>query len=246
MTTLGDLIPVPPDELYPKDDDSKKPDNKTKREEYENMLKSSPNDVQNAESELNKKHGARWWSLHHLMKVFGSGFLPTENNATYIGYKIDFTAPEINLAKTQDPVLAAAVEQNMLPSLRELENKIDNEFNQQKLVSAQQLQQGTMAALARNNNMPGNMPGNAPGAIDPVTGLAVPVKPYSAENIEAECLKDLNKIVLTSKNRVFVTDGKARALVFGGAKRKGRKTRKGVKKHGKKGKTHRKHRKHRR
>ena len=65
---------------------------------------------------------------------------------------------------------------------------------------------------------------------------AQPQEPiYSAENIEKECLKDLKTLVLTSKSRVFITDGVLPKKTFGG--RKTRRRKRGTKHGNKKVKT---------
>jgi hypothetical protein len=235
MTTLGELIFVPPDLLYPDiGNDQQKSAAKVKRDAYAALPDTEKMNPAN-------EHGGRWWSLHHLMKKFGSGFLPDENDATYIGYRIDFTAPELKNAKSKDPLLASSIDQNMLPGLKEIENKTIAEITAMQQQSAQQLQQGVMAGLSRGNQGPAG-PTGAPVIMDPVTGAPVPqLKPYSAENLEAECFADLYKIVLSSKSCIYVTDGHSRAIQLGGKKRNTRKVRKG-RKYSKKSKTHRRHR----
>ena len=58
----------------------------------------------------------------------------------------------------------------------------------------------------------------------------VPAGPlYSAENLEKECLNDLKDFVLTSKSRVFITDGVLPTLQVGGKTRKGRKNKRKIK-----------------
>ena len=238
MTQLGELIFVPPELLYPDiGTDVQKAAAKTKRDAYAAL-----SDTEKINP--NNEHGGRWWSLHHLMKKFGSGFLPDENDGSYIGYRIDFTAPELKNAKLKDPLLASTVDQNMLPGLKDIENKVEAQINAIQQQNAQQVTQGVLGAAMRTGNL-NAAPGAAPAAIDPVTGAPVPQKKsYSAENLEAECFADLYKIVLSSKSCIYVTDGHPRAIQLGGKKRKTHKTRKTRKgrKSGKKHKTYRRRR----
>ena len=225
MTTLGTLIPVPPKLLYPEVNDSKDPQNKANRESYANL---SPEDKLDPE-----KGKGKWWSMHDLMTEFHSSFLPVENDATYLSYKVDFSAPELKVAAVRDPQLRTALDQQMLPGLTKKQNEIQERFNQQQQQNAQQIQQSVMGAALRTSQ--GAVGTTAPGAVD-ATGAVIGPLPWSAENLEMECLNDLSQIILNSKNRIFVTDGNARAISLGGRKLrklKGYKTHK-HKKHGKK------------
>jgi hypothetical protein len=62
---------------------------------------------------------------------------------------------------------------------------------------------------------------------------------YSAENIEKECMKDLATLPLTSKSRIFITDGRLPTKNFGGGgtRRRKRGTKRGNKNGTKKVKT---------
>ena len=69
---------------------------------------------------------------------------------------------------------------------------------------------------------------------------AQPQEPiYSAQNIEKECMKDLATLALTSKSRIFVTDGRLPIKNFGGGgtRRRKRGTKRGTKNSTKKVKT---------
>ena len=62
---------------------------------------------------------------------------------------------------------------------------------------------------------------------------AQPQEPiYSAQNIEKECMKDLSTLALTSKSRIFITDGRLPTKNFGGGgtRRTKRGTKRGTKK----------------
>jgi hypothetical protein len=198
MTTLQTLIPLP--KKYIKDP--------VRIKEYE-ALEKDP-------AALLAKF--KWWSLHDLMLEYHDGLVPKENNANFLKFAIDLSSEELNRAKITDPNRLNQIQTLMTPGLKSIETATDQMIMQKQIDASQQLQSTTMNALARIPGQPmpaPGMPTSAPGMMAP--GMAAPsadevliedkTKPYAAVNLEKECFKDLLTIALTSKARIFVTDG---------------------------------------
>jgi len=164
----------------------------------------------------------KWWSLHDLMLEYHDGLIPKENNANYLKFSIDLSSEELKRSKITNPNMVNQIQTLMMPGLKSIETKTDQQVMERQLQTSQQLQSSTMNALIRVPGQPipaPGMPAPAPGMAAP--GMAVdatapsadevlvedPTKPYAAVNLEKECFKDLLTIALTSKARIFVTDG---------------------------------------
>ena len=200
MATLGALIPLP--KKYLKDP--------VRIKEYE-ALEKDP-------ATLLAKF--KWWSLHDLMTEYHDGLMPKENNANFLKFSIDLSADELKRAKITDPNRLNQIQTLMTPGLKAIETATDQMIMQKQIDATQQLQSSTMNALARAPGQPLTPPVTPPGVVAPgvvAPGVVAPgadevlvedkLKPYAAVNLEKECFKDLLSIALTSKARIFVTDG---------------------------------------
>jgi hypothetical protein len=251
---LGPLTPLPGEYLYPDSDDASK-----KRLETYNALSDA--------DKLNR--GGKWWSMFDLMKYFHSGILPEHGDTNFINFEIDFTSPELKRAESTDPTLKQEVMSSMTPGLQELSSKLLKQIADMKVAAttnvAAATSQGLMGRMGMGQQPQAPVQGGSKkkktkgGAIETIEDLLNPMK------LEEECLKDLFRIKLNSRNRIFITDSKKGSLALvetlhlpkaadipdvlpdvppaqnpppavGGRKNKTRKGRK----HNKKGKTHRK------
>ena len=233
---LGPLIPLP--KKYIKDPDRIK--------EYESL--------ENDPVALLDKF--KWWSLHDLMSEYHDGLLPKENNANFLKFSVDFSAEELDRSNTTDPTIKTNIDRALLPGLQKITTGIESEINQIKINDANRMSQNVTGALTRtappafggkrgkktynkkggetlmNQPMMPNQPmPNQPMPNQPMPpAVQVPAGPlYSAENLEKECLNDLKDFVLTSKSRIFITDGILPTLQVGGKTRKGRKNKRKIK-----------------
>ena len=236
--TLGPLIPIPKECLK---------DQPALLAEYESLEKDPV--------ALLAKF--KWWSLHDLMTIYHDGLMPKENNANYLNFSVDFSSDELERAKLTDPTLGVNIDRALTPGLQKITTAV-----QQEMMNIQKSDANT---LNRNALSRGMMPpayggkskkdkkklkggdffnSAAPMQQAPMQQVpmqqapmqAQPQEPiYSAENIEKECLNDLKTLVLTSKSRVFITDGVLPKKTFGG--RKTRRRKRGTKHGNKKVKT---------
>ena len=242
MNTLGPLIPIPKDLLT----------NPQQIAEYEEAEKLGPAAV------LAK---FKWWSMHDLMTKYHEGLMPKENNANFLKFAVDFSSDELNRAKTTDPSLPGNIDMIMTPGLQKKSNEIQNIITSMREQNANQNVQNISGALTLGRRggkkvrkmkgglfemgapppQPGafppapmdpNMPAAFPGALPAAAPAEPPELPYSAKSLETECLNDLVGLALTSKERIFITDGVLPTLQQGG-----RKTRRGKKKAQKRRKT---------
>ena len=160
--------------------------------------------------EQKKIKGGLWWSMHDIVEVFG-GFIKEENDANYFNYVIDLSSPEIAEAKLVDANLVNEIQKDLDTTFTPLSQEIKTEFQNQQL-SASASQQAAVAGIAANRPVGFPMvqpPGVAqPGVAQPVQiGLpgATQVEPaYSVKNLEAACLRNISRIPITSKSRIFV------------------------------------------
>ena len=132
-------------------------------------------------------------------------FIKEENDANYFNYVIDLSSPEIADAKLVDPNFVNELEKDLDTKFTPLSESIKTEFQNQQLMAAQQQQNAVMSTAAANRpagfpvaqpqpGMPG-MPGMPGAAAEPA---------YSVKNLEAACLKNISRIPITSKSRIFV------------------------------------------
>ncbi len=160
-----------------------------------------------------KQFGGMWWSIHDMIEVFGGGLFKEENDENYFNFVIDFEAPELAEARIVDPLMVSNLDKTMNTYLTVLSTAIGNEFQKQQLASSAALSNAVTSVAAANRpvfsapGVPGapadpNAPPGAPGAAP--AGPPEPI--YSAANLEKECLKDLSKVEITSKSRVFVVE----------------------------------------
>jgi hypothetical protein len=186
----------------------------------------------------------KWWSLHDLMTEFHDGLMPKENNANYLKFEIDLSADELKRSTITDPSLKSNVDRAMTPGLQNIATATQALITDIKVQGANQMAQNVTGALRPQviqaapiaaPVVPGApvVAGEPAEVIDPI--------PYSAANLEKECLKDLLGLVLTSKERIFVTDGVLPSSPQLGGLIKMRKTRKG-RKHGQRKPKTRRHR----
>jgi hypothetical protein len=160
-----------------------------------------------------KQFGGLWWSMHDIITVFGGGLFKEENDENYFNFVVDFSAPELAEARVVDPLLVTNIDKTMNTYLTTLSTAIGAEFQKQQLASSAALSNAVTNVAAANRpvftapGVPGapadpNAPAGAPGAFP-----GAPPEPiYSAANLEKECLRDISKIEITSKSRIFVVE----------------------------------------
>jgi hypothetical protein len=191
---LGPLTPLPGEYIYPNSDDKSK----------ENLAK------YNAMSDDDKlANGGKWWSMFDLMKFFHSGFLPEHSDTNFINFEIDFTSPELKRAEVTDPTLKQEVYSSMTPGLQELSSKLLRLIAEMKVAAttnvaaaqSQGLGIGRRGGSKKNRKLKG-------GEGETIDMLLDPMK------LEEECLKDLFRIKLNSRNRIFITDSKPGKLAL--------------------------------
>jgi hypothetical protein len=155
-----------------------------------------------------KQFGGMWWSIHDMIEVFGGGLFKEENDENYFNFVVDFSSPELAESRIVEPLLASGVDRTMNTYLTTLSTAIGAEFQKQQLASSAALSNAVTNVAAANRPV-FTAPG-APGAADPNAppgapgAAATPESIYSAANLEKECLRDLSKVEITSKSRVFV------------------------------------------
>jgi hypothetical protein len=160
--------------------------------------------------EQKKQFGGLWWSIHDMIEVFGGGLFKEENDENYFNFVVDFSSPEIAEARIVEPLLVNSVDRTMNTYLTVLSTAIGAEFQKQQLASSAALSNAVTSVAAANRPVfgaPGEVAGdpNAMGAPGGITGAPAQQEPiYSAANLEKECLRDLSKVEITSKSRVFV------------------------------------------
>ena len=234
--TLGPLIPIPKECLK---------DQPALLAEYESLEKDP--------AALLAKF--KWWSLHDLMTIYHDGLMPKENNANYLNFSVDFSSDELERAKLTDPTLGVNIDRALTPGLQKITTAV-----QQEMMNIQKSDANTLNQNALSRGMMPRAYGGkskkdkkdkkklkggdffnsaAPMQQAPMQQAPMQAQPqepiYSAENIEKECLNDLKTLVLTSKSRIFITDGVLPKKTFGG--RKTRRRKRGTKHGNKKVKT---------
>ena len=162
-----------------------------------------------------KQFGGLWWSIHDMIEVFGGGLFKEENDENYFNFVVDFSSPELAEARVVEPLLVNNVDRTMNTYLTALSTAIGVEFQKQQLASSAALSNAVTNVAAANRPVfaapgvagdPNAMPGmtGAPGM--PGAPPAQPESIYSAANLEKECLRDLSKVEITSKSRIFVVE----------------------------------------
>ena len=155
-----------------------------------------------------KIKGGLWWSMHDIADVFG-GFIKAENDANYFNYILDLSSPETMEARIVEPNLITGVDTVLVTKFTDFSNEIRNDFTNQALINANNSSAAVANAAAANRitSFPGQQGapgmGPAPVGIAQIPGVSAESK-YSARNLEKECLKDLARVPITSKSRVFV------------------------------------------
>ena len=157
--------------------------------------------------EQKKVRGGLWWSMHDIVEVFG-GFIKEENDANYFNYVIDLSSPEIAEAKMVDSALVAEIQKDLDTNFTPLSQQIQTEFQTQQLSAASSQQAAVLNVAAASRPMAFPAQPGTPGVAQPMqVGLpgAVQGEPaYSVKNLEAACLRNISRIPITSKSRIFV------------------------------------------
>ena len=160
-----------------------------------------------------KKFGGLWWSLHDIIETFGSGIFKEENDANFFSYVIDLDADHFKELRLVDPNLAMTIDRDMTTNLTGVSAQISNTFNQQKMASSDAMSAAVVGVAAANKPFMMGGPQQNPAAngmpnanaVPNATGLPNANEPvWSPKNLEAECFKDVAKLQLTSKSRIFV------------------------------------------
>jgi hypothetical protein len=159
--------------------------------------------------EQKKMNGGLWWSLHDIIDTFGSGIFKEENDANYFSYVIDLDADHFKELRLVDPTLAMNIDRDMTTNLTGVSTQITNYINDQKMANSAAMNAAVVGVAAANKpfmmGSPQPQPG-PPGIAGPA-GITTPNanEPlWSPKNLETECLKDIAKLQLTSKSRIFV------------------------------------------
>jgi len=201
---LGPLVPLPSDYLYPDNDEL----SSKKREEYEKL----PDDSARVAK------GGKWWSMFDLMKYYHSGILPEHSDTNFINFEIDFTAPELTRANFTDPNLKNEIVNSMTPGLQALSGKLTRLISDMKVSATTNVAAASTSGLLRRgfgaDGPQGPQGGKKSkknktkkgGEGETIEQLIDPMK------LEEECLRDLFRIKLNSRNRIFVTDSKKGTL----------------------------------
>lgn len=151
--------------------------------------------------------GGLWWSMHDIVEVFG-GFIKEENDANYFNYILDLSSPETMEARIVEPSLINTIDTVMTANFNELSNKIKTDFTNQALANSANTSAAVANAASANRNIayppqPGALGNQQVPAITNIPGTGTD-SIYSAKILEKECLKDLARVPITSKSRVFV------------------------------------------
>ena len=77
-------------------------------------------------------NGGKLWSMYDLMKYFHSGFMPTNNDANYIEYEIDFIQGDFTGESKTDPVMTNLVKTKLLEAFQPLSSKVESKFASEK------------------------------------------------------------------------------------------------------------------
>ena len=156
-----------------------------------------------------KQFGGMWWSIHDMIEVFGGGIFKEENDENYFNFVVDFSSPEMAESRIVEPLLASGVDRTMNTYLTALSTAIGAEFQKQQLASSAALS-NAVTSVASANRPVFSAPGVPGAAADPNAPVGAPGAPavqesiYSAANLEKECLRDISKVEITSKSRIFV------------------------------------------
>ena len=162
-------------------------------------------------NEDKKKFGGLWWSLHDIIETFGSGIFKEENDANFFSYVIDLDADHFKELRIVDANLAMTIDRDMTTNLTGLSTQITNTFNQQKMASSDAMSAAVVGVAAANKPFMMGGPQQSPTGNANATGLPnanglpsanEPI--WSPKNLEIECFKDVAKLQLTSKSRIFV------------------------------------------
>lgn len=156
-----------------------------------------------------KKFGGLWWSLHDIIETFGSGIFKEENDANFFSYVIDLDADHFKELRLVDANLAMTIDRDMTTNLTGVSTQITNYINEQKMASSAAMNAAVVGVAAANKPFmmggPQADPNNANNANGlPNANVNANEPAWSPKNLEAECFKDIAKLQLTSKSRIFV------------------------------------------
>jgi hypothetical protein len=154
-----------------------------------------------------KKFGGLWWSLHDIIDTFGSAIFKEENDANFFSYVIDLDSDHFKELRLVDPTLAMNIDRDMTTNLTGVSTQITNFVNDQKMANSAAMNAAVVGVAAANKPfmMGGPQPGPTGIAAPTAAGVPNPNEPlWSPKNLETECLKDISKLLLNSKSRIFV------------------------------------------
>ena len=178
-------------------------------------------------------NGGKLWSMYDLMKYYHSGFMPTNNDANYIEYEIDFMHDDIPGEIKEDPVMVNLVKTKMNEAFQPLSSMVTTQYAKNKtdmiseqsgiLASSLSRRMGGGGEFDNNNNNNNNnnqfaqqqMPGNQgqqqqqqqPQQQQPSGNMfdGNPQSILSPEYLTDRCLSSIGGITFNSLNRIFVT-----------------------------------------
>ena len=200
-------FPLPAEYLFPGDANS------SARKSYENMSQS--------DKIIN---GGKLWSMYDLMKYFHSGFMPTNNDANYIEYEIDFTQGDIAGESKTDPIMVNLVKTKLLEAFQPLSSKVESQFASDKSAILAE-QTGILSKAVMSSRVGGaEFDGNNQYVQQPMQQMQQPMQQMqqlvpaigamfngnsqsilSPESLTNRCLTSIGGITFNSLNRIFVT-----------------------------------------
>ena len=104
-------------------------------------------------------NGGKLWSMYDLMKYYHSGFMPTNNDANYIEYEIDFTHNDISGEAKGDPLMVNQVKTKLLESFQPLSSAVETQYAKNKTDIVTQ-QSGILATSLTQQRRGGGLDGN--------------------------------------------------------------------------------------
>ncbi len=173
-------------------------------------------------------NGGKLWSMYDLMRYYHSGFMPTNNDANYIEYEIDFTHNDIAGEAKGDPLMINQVKTKLLESFQPLSSAVETQYAKNKTDIVTQ-QSGLLATSLTQQRRGGGYSGG--GLYDnmemqpqqqqmqmqpqqqqmqmqqppPDMFSGGPQSILSPEYLTDRCLTSIGGITFNSLNRIFVT-----------------------------------------
>lgn len=161
-------------------------------------------------------NGGKLWSMYDLMKYYHSGFMPTNNDANYIEYEIDFTHNDLTGEAKGDPLMVNHVKTKLLESFQPLSSMVESGMSKVKMNILTDSTKILSSAVSRplrggiltdDDNQNGQQPQLQPQMQQPSSDMfdGSPGSVLSPEYLTDRCLTSIGGITFNSLNRIFVT-----------------------------------------